>query len=184
VTADPGEGALRKELGRALKTARASAGLVQRELAHKVGYSRSRVAGAEGGDYVSQQFWERCDVVLGTTLADGYAVIRTLRTQRLFAALGAGAGEGLAGFWQRCGELAETTGLPVPGHAGVRARPAAALREGHCPPCAASDDLRIKVRAGSIGGVWHIEIHLPGAPSGIEGSPNYVAGNEETPMTG
>jgi hypothetical protein len=161
VTGDDDEGALGKELGRALKTARMMAGLAQRELAHMVGYSRSRVAGAEAGDVVAGQFWERCDAVLGTTLAQGYAVIRALRTRRLLAALGADSGEELAGFWQRCGVLVATTPVPVPGNADIHQRPAVASQERYKPPVPVSENRWVNVRAASVGGVWHIEIYLP-----------------------
>jgi DNA-binding XRE family transcriptional regulator len=57
----------RKELGRNLKTARQTAGLLQRELAHKIGYSRSAVGNAETGQCgYAHRFWELCDEVLET----------------------------------------------------------------------------------------------------------------------
>jgi len=55
----------REELGRSLKTVRQAAGLLQRELAHKIGYSRSAVGNAETGQSgYAHRFWELCDEVL------------------------------------------------------------------------------------------------------------------------
>ncbi|MFG1925645.1 helix-turn-helix domain-containing protein [Cryptosporangium sp. NPDC048952] len=51
-----------------LRHHRTRAGLTQRELAHRVGYSRSTVANAETGDVRSADFYRRCDEVLA---ADG-----------------------------------------------------------------------------------------------------------------
>jgi transcriptional regulator with XRE-family HTH domain len=78
--------ARRKELGRDLKTARQAAGLLQRELARKIGYSRSAVGNAEAGQCgYAGRFWELCDEVLGTggTLSRGYNEIRTRRIRRV-----------------------------------------------------------------------------------------------------
>jgi DNA-binding XRE family transcriptional regulator len=76
---------LRQELGRTLKSARITAGLLQRELAHKIGYSRSSVGNAEAGQCHAQRFWELCDEVLGTAgaLSRSYNEIRRLRIRRL-----------------------------------------------------------------------------------------------------
>jgi DNA-binding XRE family transcriptional regulator len=74
------------ELGRALKSARQAAGLAQRELARKVGYSRSAVANAEtGANRYSCRFWVLCDEVLKTsgTLLSGYNQARALRIRHL-----------------------------------------------------------------------------------------------------
>ena len=72
--------ARRGELGRVLKAARQHAGLAQRELAHKIGYSRSAVANAEAGlcGY-SCRFWVACEEVLGAggALLSGYNQART-----------------------------------------------------------------------------------------------------------
>jgi transcriptional regulator with XRE-family HTH domain len=176
--AEDNESALRKELGRTLRTARLMAGFLQRELAQKIGYSRSRVAGAEAGDYVSQQFCERCDKVLGTKLTQGYDVIRKLRIERLFTALGANPGDSEPGeSWERCGALAETRRLPVPGYDEVQERPAAGQEERLSVPSPLSEDPRVKVVVGIISGVWHIEIHLP--DSGPEaGRCQYLGGTE------
>jgi len=95
---------------------------------------RSRVAGTEAGDYVSQQFCERCDTVLGTNLAQGYAVIRMMRAERLFASLGVDPDGGVPGkFWERCDELVRTRGLRVPGYAQTREQPVTA-RQAHLNP--------------------------------------------------
>lgn len=76
----------RGELGRTLKAARRAAGLAQRELGHKIGYSRSAVANAEAGwcGY-SSRFWVACDEVLGTggTLLSGYNRARALRIRHV-----------------------------------------------------------------------------------------------------
>jgi DNA-binding XRE family transcriptional regulator len=76
--------ARREELGRTLKAARQASGLLQRELAHKIGYSRSAVANAETGWHgYSYRFWVLCDEVLETkgTLSSCYnqARIRQIR---------------------------------------------------------------------------------------------------------
>ncbi|GAA0244729.1 helix-turn-helix transcriptional regulator [Cryptosporangium japonicum] len=47
-----------------LRHHRTRAGLTQRELAHRVGYSRSTIANAETGDVRSADFYRRCDEVL------------------------------------------------------------------------------------------------------------------------
>jgi DNA-binding XRE family transcriptional regulator len=78
--------ALSKELGWNLKAARQTAGLLQRELAHKIGYSRSAVGNAETGQCVyADRFWELCDEMLGTggTLSRGYNEIRKRRMRRV-----------------------------------------------------------------------------------------------------
>jgi transcriptional regulator with XRE-family HTH domain len=106
------EDALRQDLAAALKAARKRTGLLQQELGHKTGYSRGRIAGAETGDYVSRRFCERCDAVLGTTLADTYAAIRALRTQRLLAALAAGT--------ENTRHTESATVREIPGSAEVR----------------------------------------------------------------
>jgi transcriptional regulator with XRE-family HTH domain len=70
---------LREVLGRSLQAARQAAGLLQRELAHKIGYSRSAVANAESGQTRhAHRFWELCDEVLATggRLSLGYNEIR------------------------------------------------------------------------------------------------------------
>jgi DNA-binding XRE family transcriptional regulator len=76
----------RKELGRNLKTARQTASLLQRELAHKIGYSRSAVGNAETGQCgYAHRFWELCDEVLetGGTLSRGYNEIRRRRIRHV-----------------------------------------------------------------------------------------------------
>jgi DNA-binding XRE family transcriptional regulator len=78
--------ARRKELGRNLKTARQTAGLLQRELAHKIGYSRSAVGNAETGRCgYAHRFWELCDEVLETegTLSRSYNEIRRRRIRHV-----------------------------------------------------------------------------------------------------
>jgi Helix-turn-helix domain len=56
----------RRALGQKLKAARQAAGLSQRELAHKIGYTRSGVSSAESGGYASRRFYECCDELLNT----------------------------------------------------------------------------------------------------------------------
>jgi DNA-binding XRE family transcriptional regulator len=76
----------RKELGRSLKAARQTSGLLQRELAHRIGYSRSAVANAETGHCgYAHRFWELCDEVLGTggTLSRSYNEVRRRRIRRV-----------------------------------------------------------------------------------------------------
>jgi transcriptional regulator with XRE-family HTH domain len=148
------EDALRQELAAALKTARKKAGLLQRELGHKTGYSRSRIAGAEAGDYVSRRFCERCDAVLGTTLADTYAAIRALRTQGLLAALAADT--------ENTRHTERATVREISGSAEIRG------------PEPETGDLRVWARF--IGGYWHIAIRLPGVEHGT--------GNEGTATAG
>src|SRR5262244_1364269 len=58
--------ALRRDLGRALKEARAAAGYSQAQLARKTGYARSTVSTVESGTQnVPRIFWERSDAALG-----------------------------------------------------------------------------------------------------------------------
>jgi transcriptional regulator with XRE-family HTH domain len=184
MTAEDNESALRKELGRTLRVARLMAGLLQRELAHKIAYSRSRVAGAEAGDYVSQQFCERCDEVLGTSLKQGYDVVRKLRMERLFASLEADAGgSGPREFWERCGERADSSGLQMLGSEEIRARSATAAEERLSGPSPESGDPRVKVVVGVISGVWHIEIYLPNGEPSVDSRRQHPAGNEGKAMT-
>lgn len=72
---------LRRVLGRKLKAARTQAAWSQRQLAHKIGYTRSGVSSTESGGYAQRSFYERCDAALGTggTLARDYDVIRQRR---------------------------------------------------------------------------------------------------------
>ncbi len=156
------EDALRQELAAALKTARKKAGLLQRELGHKMGYSRSRIAGAEAGDYVSRQFCERCDAVLGTTLSHTYAAIRALRTQRLLVALAADTDD------TRPAE--PVIAREISGSAEIRG------------PEPESGDLRVRARL--IGGFWHIAIRLPCGEHGTGGSHRHVTGSEGTATAG
>jgi len=115
----PGEQALLSELGQAMKAARKQAGLVQRELAHKIGYSRTSIANAEAGvTCLSRDFYQRVDTVLGTNLAHGHSVIRVLRAERAHAnAPGTVPDE----FTERCEEVVRATALRVPGHAEIQA---------------------------------------------------------------
>ena len=73
----------RRALGQELKHARQGAGLSQRELAHKIGYTRSGVSSAESGGYASRGFYECCDQVLNTggTLAARYDAIADERAR-------------------------------------------------------------------------------------------------------
>jgi transcriptional regulator with XRE-family HTH domain len=74
---EPSTRELRRALGSKLKAARAGAGWSQRQLAHKIGYTRSGVSSAESGGYAQRSFYERCDAALGTggALAGDYDVI-------------------------------------------------------------------------------------------------------------
>jgi hypothetical protein len=63
----PAPGEQRRALGQELRQARQAAGLSQRELAHKIGYTRSGVSSAESGGYASRGFYEGCDQVLTTS---------------------------------------------------------------------------------------------------------------------
>ncbi|EXG80827.1 helix-turn-helix domain-containing protein [Cryptosporangium arvum] len=66
-------------LGALLRHHRTRAGLTQRELAHRVGYSRSTIANAETGDVRSADFYRRCDDVLAAagTITAARAAIGT-----------------------------------------------------------------------------------------------------------
>jgi transcriptional regulator with XRE-family HTH domain len=184
MTAEDNESALRKELGRTLRAARLMAGLLQRELAHKIGYSRSRVAGAEAGDYVSQQFCERCDEVLGTSLKQGYDVVRKLRMERLLTSLEVEpGGNGSREFWEGCGERADSSGQQMLGYEEIRARSATAAEECLSGPNPESEDPRVKVVIGVISGVWHIEIHMPNGEPSVDSRRQHPAGNEGKAMT-
>ena len=109
----PDEKALLRELGQTMRTARTRAGLLQRELAHRTGYSRSSIANAELGAPYSRDFYERVDVVLGTQLAHGHEVIRALRAERSHAAESAASPDD---FQQRCNELIRAMTLRAAGH--------------------------------------------------------------------
>lgn len=109
----PDEKTLLKELGQAMKTARTQAGLLQRELAHRTGYSRSSVANAELGAPYSRDFYERVDAVLGTQLAHGHDVVRVSQAERLHAAESALRPDD---FRQRCNELIRTMTLRADRH--------------------------------------------------------------------
>jgi transcriptional regulator with XRE-family HTH domain len=70
--------ARRQELGRSLRSERIRAGLLQRELARKIGYSRSAVGNAEAGhSSYARRFWELCDEVLGTGERSRAAITRS-----------------------------------------------------------------------------------------------------------
>jgi transcriptional regulator with XRE-family HTH domain len=84
---DPAGRERRRALGQQLRDARIAAKLSQRELAHKVGYTRSAVSSAESGGYASRGFYECCDKVLNTggTLAVRYDAIAAERAKGLQA---------------------------------------------------------------------------------------------------
>jgi DNA-binding XRE family transcriptional regulator len=91
-----GTGALRRDLGRALKEARRAAGYSQAQLARKTGYARSTVSTVEsGGQNVPRIFWERSDAALGT----GTALLA--RYDRLPQRRLAGLSRTAAGAWAR-----------------------------------------------------------------------------------
>jgi len=55
----------RRDLGRALRTARDSAGYSQEQLARRTGHARSTISMAErGAQDMSRVFWQRCDAAL------------------------------------------------------------------------------------------------------------------------
>jgi transcriptional regulator with XRE-family HTH domain len=111
----PDEEALLKELGHTLKAARKQAGLLQRELAHKIGYSRTSIANAEAGiTALARDFYERIDVVLGTSLARGNDVLRVLRAERREAKRAAGTGPQPDEFAERCDDMIKTLTLRIP----------------------------------------------------------------------
>ena len=79
-------------LGRQLAASRRAAGLNQHELAPLAGYSRSTIANAETGrQRVLRDFWERCDVALGTgsALARGYDEVAAAQRQEQLSAAAA-----------------------------------------------------------------------------------------------
>jgi tetratricopeptide (TPR) repeat protein/DNA-binding XRE family transcriptional regulator len=78
------ERAASEELGARLRDLRQTAGLTQRELAERVGYSRARVAGAESGEGCAPLFWAGCDKVLsgGGVLMAGFRTVEALRRRR------------------------------------------------------------------------------------------------------
>jgi transcriptional regulator with XRE-family HTH domain len=89
-----GTRALRRDLGRALKEARRTAGYSQAQLARKTGYARSTVSTVEsGGQNVPRIFWERSDAALGT----GTALLA--RYDRLMQRRLAGLSPSAAGAW-------------------------------------------------------------------------------------
>jgi DNA-binding XRE family transcriptional regulator len=66
---------LRRELGRDLAAQRKAAGMLQEELAGKIGHTRGSLSNAETGNRdKSRKFWQACDDVLGTGthFADSY----------------------------------------------------------------------------------------------------------------
>jgi len=163
MTLSPEEDALRRELAGALKTARKKARLLQRELAHKTGYSRSRIAGAEAGDCVSRQFCERCDAVLGTRLAERHTAIRALRTQRLLAALAEDTDD--------IHPDEPANGREMRGSAGIYAQ-------------SRPETIDVQVLARYIGGFWHIAIRLPDVEHSATDSRQHAARNERAVTAG
>jgi len=66
---------LRRELGRDLAARRKAAGMLQEELADRIGHTRGSLSNAETGSRdKSRKFWQSCDNVLstGTRYADSY----------------------------------------------------------------------------------------------------------------
>ena len=58
--------AARRALGKRLAAQRKTVGYTQLELGNQLGYSRSTIANVEGGrQQVPQEFWQRCDPLLG-----------------------------------------------------------------------------------------------------------------------
>jgi transcriptional regulator with XRE-family HTH domain len=131
----PDEDGLLRDLGRAMKAARRQAGLLQRELAHKTGYSRSAVANAEAGACrMSRDFYARVDSVLGTKLVRGHDVVRVLRAERLGAGLAADAAGCPDAFQQRCEQVVKAVELRVPDYAQITADVPGAWRNGISVP--------------------------------------------------
>ena len=131
----PDEDGLLRDLGQAMKTARRQAGLVQRELAHKTGYSRSAIANAEAGACnMSRDFYARVDSVLGTKLVRGHEVVRVLRAERLGASLAADAAGCPDEFAQRCAQIVKAVELRVPDYAQIAADVPGAWRDGISVP--------------------------------------------------
>jgi len=78
---------LRASLGKRLKTWRLAAGLSQQQLASRIGYSRSAVAGAESsGQGRARDFWVRCDAVIGAggVLIAHYRKVVAAREREVF----------------------------------------------------------------------------------------------------
>lgn len=73
----------RRTLGDKLRILREGAGLTQGSLARMIGYSRSTLAGAEGGQGAGRGFWEACDQALGCgeALTTDYDAMEELRKQ-------------------------------------------------------------------------------------------------------
>ena len=107
-----GTRALRRELGRALKEARGTAGYSQAQLARKTGYARSTVSTVESGTQNAPRiFWERSDAALGAGASliaryDRLARGRVARFPHTAAGTG-GQGEGEAGRGLNAGVAAE-----------------------------------------------------------------------------
>ncbi len=147
----PDEETLLKELGLAMRAARKTAGLLQRELAHMTGYSRTSIANAEhGARGLSQDFYERVDGVLGTKLAHGREVVRVLRAERVRASMAADPDTGPDEFKERCEQIVNAITARVPDHAEIRADLVGAWCEAIRPP-----EQRLKII---------LEIHVLGEP--------------------
>jgi hypothetical protein len=79
----------RLALGHQLACARRAAGFNQSDFAPLTAYSRSTIANVETGrQHVGRDFWEHCDIALGTgdQLAGGYDDVESLRRQQHDAA--------------------------------------------------------------------------------------------------
>jgi DNA-binding XRE family transcriptional regulator len=123
-----GEGAegARSELGRLLARLRGQAGLSQRLLAARIGYSASVVASAEKGrPHVSARFWELADGQLNAEgqLSAGYERVRCLELWAREQDRDGEAGEGP--------DPAGPPGTVVPGAGRTVTTPAI----GVCPSC-------------------------------------------------
>jgi transcriptional regulator with XRE-family HTH domain len=97
---------LRRELGRQLAEARERAGLVQRELAHLVGYSRSAVGNAEtGSTKLGRALWERADAALATgeQFARGYDQIQVKKAEEEARGWGGDTATAWAAWWRGAG---------------------------------------------------------------------------------
>jgi hypothetical protein len=79
----------RRALGQHLAELRHETGLSQRAFAPMLRYSRGTLSGAELGQHMSLDFWQRCDRVLN---AGGELVTAFLRIQAMTAAMRRDAG--------------------------------------------------------------------------------------------
>jgi transcriptional regulator with XRE-family HTH domain len=161
--------ALRRELGRALKEARAAAGYSQAQLARKTGYARSTVSTVESGiQNVPRIFWERSDAALGagTSLIARYDRLARGRVARLpHTAAGAGGHEEEAGRGLNAGATAEA--IAAYRQQGWRVEHTGGRIELVCGD--GVEALEVPRPAGVVAVHWWL--HTGGAPDEIRGLP-------------